>query len=94
MQFSFKLRWATLVARVPIRVMASNDRARVTSTSFSGESRIVDWLNDEYEPESELDWDTDEGEVDQVTKEIHNSDTEEIEEEAAANVWESECNNR
>ena len=89
-QFSFKLHWATLVARAPIRVMASNDRARVTSTSFSGESRIVDWLNDDYEPESELDWDTDEGEVDLVTEEIHNSDSEEIVEDAAANVWESD----
>ena len=75
--------------------MASNDRVIVTSTSFSGESRIVDWLNDDYEPESELDWDTDEGEVAQVIEEIHNSDTEEIVEDSAAIVWESrQCNNR
>ncbi|PSN33638.1 hypothetical protein C0J52_18272 [Blattella germanica] len=74
--------WATAVAHMSICVMASRDHIRVTSVWSSEESRIVNWLNDDYQPDMEVQEDSDDGEVDQVTEEIHHSNTEEVEDNA------------
>ena len=59
MLFFFKGCWATAVTHAPICAMANRASIRVTTVWYSEESRIVDWLNDDYQPDMEVQEDSD-----------------------------------
>ncbi|PSN45443.1 hypothetical protein C0J52_15062 [Blattella germanica] len=65
-----------------ICVKASRHSIQVTSVWCSEESCILDWLNDDCQPDMEVQEDSDDGEVDQLTEGIYHSDTEEVEDNA------------